>query len=92
MEFSESGEATDELTEAYLLDCAVADIQDAKELFRTNSFSADADGAFSIDPADGDAFGNGTVELRYSDTPKGPFSSERPAESGKLFIRLYLVR
>ena len=92
MEFSESGEATDELTEAYLLDCAVADIQDAKELFRINSFSAGADGAFSIDPADGDAFGNGTVELRYSDTPKGPFSSERPAESGKLFIRLYLVR
>ena len=92
MEFSESGEATDGLTEAYLLDCAVADIQDAKELFRINSFSAGADGSFSIDPADGDAFGNGTVELRYADTPKGPFSAERPAESGKLFIRLYLVR
>ena len=92
MTFGASGDPVGVDAEAYLLNCAPADVATEAAKFKVTSFSVDASGNISITPADGDAFGNGTVELRYADTPKGPFSSERPAESGKLFIRLYLVR
>jgi len=45
----------------------------------------------TLSPADGSAYGNGKVEVRYSATLTGEYTTAKPAE-GPCFIRLFLVK
>lgn len=94
MAFSASGDPADTDAAAYLLNCAPTEaaVGAAAAGFKVTSFSADGEGNIVIAPADGSAYGNGTVELRYAETPTGPFSADRPEKPERLFIRIYLVK
>jgi len=87
-----SGDPLDSLSEAYLLNCAPEDVEEAKAAFKITHFSVDSEGNIFVEPADGSEYGNGFVEARYSASPSGEFLPERPNTAGALFMRIYLVK
>ena len=93
MEFTKAGEPTGTDSEAYLLDCAPTQeaVDAAKANFKVTSFSVDGEGKVTIEPADGEAYGNGQVEVRYSSTIGGEYTTTEPA-GGTCFIKIYLVK
>ena len=92
MEFGERGDPLNDMAAAYLLNCATNEVAAEAAKFAITEFSVAPDGTITIVPADGDEYGNGSVEVRYSEKPAGPFTAEKPAADGKLFLRIYLVR
>ena len=91
MTFSASGDPLDDDAKAYLLDCAPEDVEDEAANFKVTSFSVDAEGNIVITPSDGSVYGNGSVEVRYSATIGGEYTTVKPA-GGQCFIKLYLVK
>ncbi|MBQ3748709.1 MAG: InlB B-repeat-containing protein [Kiritimatiellae bacterium] len=91
MTFGASGDPVGVDAEAYLLNCAPADVATEAAKFKVTSFSVDASGNISITPADGDAYGNGSVEVRYSSTPGGEYTTTKPSGAA-CFIKIYLVK
>ena len=91
MLFSPTGDPTTDDAAAYLLNCASADIATETAKFKVTSFSVDASGNISITPADGNAYGNGSVEVRYSSTLGGEYTTTKPV-GNQCFIKVFLVR
>ena len=91
MTFGASGDPVGVDAEAYLLNCAPADVATEAAKFKVTSFSVDASGNISITPADGDAYGNGSVEVRYSSTLGGEYTTTKPV-GNQCFIKVFLVR
>ena len=55
------------------------------------SVSVDAAGNVVVTPADASGYGNGHVEVRYSSTIGGEYSTEKP-DGSSCFIKLFLVK
>ena len=91
MAFSEAGDPVGDDAAAYLLDCAPGEIAAESANFKVTSISMDGAGNVTLSPADGSAYGNGKVDVRYSETPGGEYTTEKP-KGGSCFIKLYLVK
>ena len=91
MTFSASGDPIGDDATAYLLNCAPSEIAAESANFNVKSISVDGEGNLTLSPADGSAYGNGKVEVRYSATLTGEYTTEKPAGT-QCFIKLYLVK
>ena len=76
---------------AYLLDCAPDEIAAESANFKVTSISVDGEGNLTLSPADGSAYGNGKVEVRYSTELSGTYTTAKPSENN-CFMRLFLVK
>jgi len=79
-----------DLEKAYLLDCAVCDIDAESVKFVIESIEI-VGGVPVIAPATGDPYGNGKVELRSSTSPGGAYTVDAKS-GGRLFYKAYLVK
>ena len=91
MTFGASGDPVGVDAEAYLLNCAPADVATEAAKFKILSFAVNSDDTISIEPADGDSYGNGYVEIRYSADIGGEYMTAKPL-GNTCFIRLFLVK
>ena len=91
MTFSASGDPIGDDATAYLLNCAVNEIETEAAKFKVTSISVDGEGNVTVTPADDSSYGNGHVEARYSETPDGSYTTEKPKGSS-CFIKLFLVK
>ena len=92
MTFSASGEPIGDDSAAYLLDCAPSEIATEAANFKVTSISVDGAGNVTVTPADDSAYGNGRVDVRYSATPDGEYTTVKPVGGSRCFIKLFLVK